>query len=62
MTDYGIYAPLIEHLMARLEEFKKNDKPVKECSIIAGFALATAIAKNFARKETEDNEWTNTAN
>lgn len=53
MTEYGMYAPLIEHLTARLENLKKDDKPVKECSILAGFALALADAKCFARKEAE---------
>ena len=62
MTEYGVYAPLIEHLTARLENLKKNDKPVKECSILAGFSLALAIAKNYARTESEDKECQNLEN
>lgn len=53
VNEFGTYAPMIDYLSDRLAELRKDDKPIKECSILAGFALALADAKCFARKEAE---------
>lgn len=57
VSEYGIYAPLIEYLYDRLDTMRVYSKPgEKSCSVLAGFSLAIAAAKEWARKEERENE------
>lgn len=57
VNEYGIYAPLIEYLYDRLDAMRTYSKPgEKSCSVLAGFSLAIAAAKEWARKEERENE------
>lgn len=57
VSEFGIYAPLIEYLYDRLDAMKVYSKPgEKSCSVLAGYSLALAAAKEWARKEERENE------
>lgn len=57
VNEYGIYAPLIEYLYDRLDTMRVYSKPgEKSCSVLAGFSLAIAAAKEWARKEERECE------
>ena len=57
VNEYGIYAPLIEYLYDRLDSMKTYSKPgEKSCSVLAGFSLAIAAAKEWARQEVRESE------
>lgn len=57
VNEYGVYAPLIEYLYDRLDTMKVYSKPgEKSCSVLAGFSLAVAAAKEWARKEERESE------
>lgn len=57
VNEYGAYAPLIEYLYDRLDAMRVYSKPgEKSCSVLAGYSLALAAAKEWARKEERENE------
>lgn len=57
VNEYGAYAPLIEYLYDRLDAMRTYSKPgEKSCSVLAGFSLAIAAAKEWARQEVRENE------
>lgn len=57
VNEYGTYAPLIEYLYDRLDTMRVYSKPgEKSCSVLAGFSLAIAAAKEWARQEVRESE------
>jgi hypothetical protein len=58
VNEYGRYAPLIDYLYDRLDTMRTySDKPgLKECSVLAGFSLAVAAAKDFARRNGKEED------